>query len=51
MALFKISAKIIMLRLWRWLKKPIAGGVGQITKHAEFEKAVLIEKYGFNRYM
>jgi hypothetical protein len=51
MSLFRISAKVLMVRLWRWLRKPIAGGVGQITSRSEFEKAVLIEKYGFNRYL
>ncbi len=51
MSLFKISAKIFMVRLWRWLTKPFANGGGQITKYSEFEKAVLIEKFGFNRYL
>ncbi len=51
MSLFKISAKTFMVRLWRWVTKPLANGGRQITKHSDFEKAVLIEKFGFNRYL
>ena len=51
MSLFKISARKFLVRLWRWLLKPAANGTGQVHKPSEFEKAVLIEKYGFNRYL
>lgn len=46
------SAFIISIQhIWHWLKRRMTGGYGDVTARAEFDKAVLIEKYGFNRYL
>ncbi|MCG8686460.1 MAG: hypothetical protein MI892_16395 [Desulfobacterales bacterium] len=36
---------------WQWLARKLKSGYRRARKPSEFEKGVLIEKYGFNRYL
>ncbi|MCG8617250.1 MAG: hypothetical protein MI802_13610 [Desulfobacterales bacterium] len=51
MATYKSALLIGFRTIWQWIKEKITGGYGHITTRDEFDKAVLIEKYGFNRYL
>ncbi|MEH0018831.1 MAG: hypothetical protein V6Z89_04210 [Desulfobacter sp.] len=51
MSRFTHSAKILIIRFWQWLVNSTGKSTAPAKKASEFEKAVLIEKYGFNRYL
>ncbi len=51
MTTHRINPIILVTIFLRWLVRQFLGDPGPPPKPSEFEKAALIEKFGFNRYL